>query len=268
MSALAGEASGAKGADGLHLSDFAGIAVAMAGMGGLMYVLATKPSWLGRLVPAFLKNAVRGEQTVIAGLAFCFLMATLAGMAGLSQAYGAFMAGLIIGNTANKHEFEDSIKPVFNILMMVFFLSIGLLIDVSFLQEKFWRVLAVLFLVMVSKTVVNIWVLRFLGLSRRNAFVMGAVLGQVGEFSFVLAALGLSVQAILPDAYKYVVTIIALSLVVTPLWLYALRRLRLLRHNYNHRHPMRRAGDRSHNKRDDKKDGYHHETQTKAASQQ
>jgi CPA2 family monovalent cation:H+ antiporter-2 len=58
--------------------------------------------------------------------------------------------------------------------------------------------------------------------------VTGAVLGQVGEFSFILAAMGLSAHTINEDSYKYVVAIISLSLLVTPIWLYAVKRFKTL----------------------------------------
>ena len=113
--------------------------------------------------------------------------------------------------------------------MMVFFLSIGLLIDLDFLIERLWQVLALMGIAMTLKTVLNITLLKRLGFSHRHSLVIGASLGQIGEFSFVLAALGLATGAILPEGYKYVVSIIALSLVITPLWLYGIRRMHLLK---------------------------------------
>jgi predicted Kef-type K+ transport protein len=72
---------------------------------------------------------------------------------------------------------------------------------------------------MLLKTVFTTFVLERLGLSHRHALLIGVALGQLGEFSFVLAALGLSIGAINQDEYKTLVAIIALSLVITPLWM-------------------------------------------------
>ena len=108
---------------------------------------------------------------------------------------------------------------------MVFFLSVGLLIDFRFLIDHIWEVLLLLAVAMTLKTVVNIGALHFLGLSWRHAVVCGATLGQIGEFSFVLAALGLAAGSIGPEAHKMVVLVIALSLMATPLWMMAVRRL-------------------------------------------
>ncbi|MCM2344964.1 MAG: cation:proton antiporter, partial [Alphaproteobacteria bacterium] len=99
----------------------------------------------------------------------------------------------------------------------------------SFVIEHWFSISLVLFALLFIKTIFNISILRWLGLSRRHAIMIGASLGQAGEFSFVLAALGLSSAVILPETYKYIVAIIALSLILTPLWTYTMRRMDLLR---------------------------------------
>ncbi len=215
---------GAMGGGGFDLMELPKIVLAIGFMAALIMVLSRKPKWFLKLTDMILMES----QTAVTALALCFSAAAFAGYLGLSAAYGAFLAGLIIGNTAKRSTYEENITPIFEVLMMVFFLSIGLLIDLDFLIEKFWRVLALLAIAMGLKTIVNILVLKWLGFSRRNSFVIGAVLGQIGEFSFVLAALGLATGAILPEGYKYVVSIIALSLIITPVWLYGVRRLNLM----------------------------------------
>jgi CPA2 family monovalent cation:H+ antiporter-2 len=113
-------------------------------------------------------------------------------------------------------------------MIMIFFLSIGLLIDLQFLKDHFLTVILLLFLTMLIKTIVNISVLRWLGMDKNEAYVTGAVLGQVGEFSFILAAMGLAAGTIGDEGYKYVVAIISLSLLVTPIWLYAVKQLKIM----------------------------------------
>ncbi len=228
---------GAMGGHGFDVMEIPRIVLAIGFMSGLIIILNRKPHWFARMVGMIPLES----QTAVTALAMCFSAAALAGFFGLSAAYGAFLAGLVIGNTAKRSAYEDNIKPIFEVLMMVFFLSIGLLIDLDFLVEKLWRVLALLGIAMTLKTVVNITILKWLGLSRRNSIVIGAALGQIGEFSFVLAALGLTTGAIMPDGYKYVVSIIALSLVITPLWLYGIRRMNLLRRRRTRRTGKRRV---------------------------
>lgn len=217
---------GGLGGEGFHPIELFKIILAVGFMGVLIMALNSRPEFFTRLAG---RIPTHSQRTIVA-LAFCFSAAALAGTFGISAGYGAFLAGLVIGNTTDHDLFEKQIQPIFDVLMMVFFLSIGLLIDLGFIADKFWSILFLLALTMVMKTVVNIKILRFLGLSRRNAIVMGATLGQIGEFSFILAGLGLASSTIADSGYNYVISIIALSLILTPVWLYAVRRMNLIRH--------------------------------------
>ena len=196
------------------------------------------------LIPSWIKAQFKGgnDQTlVLKALTVCFAGAALSGILGLSASYGAFVAGLLIGSTPHSHKYEDRARPLFDILMMVFFLSVGLLIDLRYLVDNWGSILLMLLVVMILKTFVNIAVLRRMGMSRRHALHVGTALAQIGEFSFVLAALGLSTGAIQDDGHKFVVTLIALSLIFTPVWLHAARRTILLRRWWRHRHLNKKA---------------------------
>lgn len=216
--------------EGFNYGGLVRLGVAMLLMVGVIWAFTKKPKILKKIWPLFekLHSTTMKGQTALTGLALCFTAAALAGIYGLSAAYGAFLAGLIVGNTVDHKKLESHTKPIFDVMIMVFFLSIGLLIDLQFLKENWAVVLLLLFLTMLIKTIVNISVLRWLGMERKEAYVTGAVLGQVGEFSFILAAMGLSAHTIQEESYKYVVAIISLSLLVTPLWLYLVKRFKLL----------------------------------------
>lgn len=165
------------------------------------------------------KSAMKGQATLTA-IAICFAASAVAGLLGVSPAYGAFLAGTTLGNTATREELKDSAEPLFDITIMVFFLSIGLLIDLEFLMDNWLATISLLFLTMLLKTVFNVAILRYLGMGKAEAYQVGSVLAQVGEFSFVLASMGLIAGTIGGDGHKYVVAIISLSLLATPLWLY------------------------------------------------
>nr|MDJ0971445.1 cation:proton antiporter [Kiloniellales bacterium] len=165
------------------------------------------------------------DLTPLAGLAFCFGASTISGLLGLSAAYGAFLAGLVIGNsTARKGMLRHS-QPIQAILLMVFFLSIGLLIDLRFVWDNLTTFLVIIFFVAVLKTALNIGLLRALGEPWPRAYLSGVLLAQMGEFSFILAALGQSVGAISWENHRFLVSITALSLVIAPFWLTLARRL-------------------------------------------
>ena len=165
------------------------------------------------------------DLTPLAALAPCFAAATVSGLLGLSAAYGAFLAGLLVGSSTERQVIIAATRPIQAVLLMVFFLSIGLLIDLAYIWENLASVIVLLFIVTLGKTVMNVGVLRLLGEPWPRAFLVGVVLGQVGEFSFVLAALGLGNGLIESGGHRLVVTVIALSLMISPLWLDAARRL-------------------------------------------
>ncbi len=165
------------------------------------------------------------DLTPLAGLGFCFGAAALSGLLGLSAAYGAFLAGLVIGNSTSRRVMIHHTAPIQAILLMVFFLSIGLLIDFDFILANLGTVLLIVAFVAILKTGLNILVLGLLGQPWPRAILAGALLAQLGEFSFVLAALGLDANAIADETYRLIVAVTVLSLLGSPFWLETARRL-------------------------------------------
>ncbi len=165
------------------------------------------------------------DLTPLAGLAFCFGAAALSGLIGLSAAYGAFLAGLVIGNSTSRRAMIHHMLPIQSVLLMVFFLSIGLLLDFDYIWDNIWTVILIVTFVAVFKTALNIVLIRALGETWPRAFLAGSLLAQLGEFSFVLAALGLSAGAIGDPGYRLIVAVTVLSLLGSPFWLETARRL-------------------------------------------
>jgi CPA2 family monovalent cation:H+ antiporter-2 len=161
----------------------------------------------------------------LAGLAFCFGAAAVTGLLGLSVAYGAFLAGLVVGNSTARRVMIRYTAPIQSVLLMVFFLSIGLLIDLTYIWDNIWTVALILLFITVFKTALNVTVIRLLGETWPRAFLSGVLLAQIGEFSFILAALGLSVVAVSLKKQRLIVAVTVLSLVLGPLWLESARRL-------------------------------------------
>lgn len=220
----------------IEMEDIARIVFAMAFMVVIIGALGGKDMGPLKFSKIKVPTIPDSGQNVVVALTICFTAAALSGAIGLSASYGAFLAGLAIGSTHKKETYEEEIRPIFDLLMMIFFLSVGIMIDFKFIIEHITSIALVLFALLFLKTIFNITILRMQGLSRRHAIMLGASLGQAGEFSFVLAALGLSSAAILPEGYKYVVAIIALSLILTPVWTLAMRRMDLLRRGRMYRH--------------------------------
>jgi CPA2 family monovalent cation:H+ antiporter-2 len=215
------------------------VAGAMAGEGHFTYIVAIKVAASIALLAALIwylsrrqrvglpiQRLMRGKTDVIplAALAFCFAAAAVSGSIGLSAAYGAFLAGLLLGNSAVRAVTLRATLPIQSVLMVVFFLSIGLLLDLRYVWQELPTVLALLVSVVVVKTVSNVACLRLLGEPWERAFPAGLVMGQIGEFSFVLAAIGAGGGLLSPDDYRLAIAVIALSLLASPLWLISVRR--------------------------------------------
>lgn len=165
------------------------------------------------------------ELGPLAALAWCFGAATLSGLMDLSPAYGAFLAGVVIGNSPQRETVLKHAAPVQAVLLMVFFLSIGLLLDFKFIWKHLGQVLTLLLMVTLFKTMLNVAALRLLGQDWRNAAFAGVALAQIGEFSFLLAEVGKAGRLITGAETKLVVAVTVLSLVLSPFWLFTMRRL-------------------------------------------
>jgi CPA2 family monovalent cation:H+ antiporter-2 len=184
----------------------------------------------GRKVGLPFGRIVEGHQDLkpLTALAFCFGCAALSGLLGLSAAYGAFIAGLVIGNSRQRHAMLDATRPIQSVLMMVFFLSVGLLIDLDYIWANLGVVLLVFFVVAVFKTALNVGFLGLIGQPWHHAFVAGICLAQIGEFSFLLSVVGADAGVISREDHRLVVAVTALSLALSPLWVVTGRRFRVL----------------------------------------
>ena len=164
------------------------------------------------------------DLSPLTGLVYCFGSGALFGLIGLTPAYGAFLAGLVIGRSNQREPMKLAVRPVQSILVMVFFLSIGLLIDLKFIVDNVGTVLVLLLIVTLFKTALNIGILRVLGETWQRATIQGLTLSQLGEFSFLLATAGLSAGTMGSDESRLVIAVTVLSLAISPLWLASARR--------------------------------------------
>lgn len=175
-----------------------------------------------------LTQIISGEKdlTPLASLGFCFAAAAVSGLIGLSAAYGAFLAGLVLGNTHERIVLLETTKPIQSTLLMVFFLSIGLLLDLNFIIEHWIMVTVLLFVITIGKTAINIIILHLSRVPRTQSFLVGVVLSQLGEFAFLLATVGYQSGIIDERGQKLIVAMAVLSLAFSPLWLATARRLK------------------------------------------
>ena len=175
------------------------------------------------------------EIGTLGSLAFCFALATAAGLFGMSPAFGAFLGGLIVGNSGQRQALHENAEPVQAVLLMVFFLSIGLLINLRFLFDNIALVLSIWLFVTVFKTGLNVLVLRLQGETMQSAFLASLAIGQLGEFTFVLAGPAVNAAVIDEEIYRLIVAVTVLSLMTSPIFVDLSRRLshRSVRHAGN-----------------------------------
>lgn len=165
------------------------------------------------------------ELQVFAALTVCLGLALLTGLFGLSSALGAFIAGMLVSAAQQTDWVHRALDPFRVVGVGAFFLSIGLLIDVTFLFGNLWILLGLVALAFGSNTAINGVILKALGLNRGEALYGGALLAPIGEFSFVLMALGFNNGAISELGYQMGLCTIALTLLLSPMWFGAMSAL-------------------------------------------
>lgn len=173
---------------------------------------------------------VRGdhELQVFAALLICFGMAFFSGWLQLSAALGAFIGGMVVASARETDWIQRALEPLHVIFVAIFFVSVGMLIDVRFVVEHVTQILSLVAGVLLTNTFINAGILRLLGSDWRDSLYAGSLLSQIGEFSFVLAAVGLQAGIVSQDAYQITIAVIAISLLASPVWIGLMRRLLLL----------------------------------------
>ena len=135
----------------------------------------------------------------------------------VSLALGAFLAGLVISESDLSHQAAAEALPLRDAFAVLFFVSVGMLFDPSFLIESPWMILAILGIIVVIKPLVCMVIVMGYGFPTRMALTVGAARGQIGEFSFILAGMGITLN-IFPEAdYNLILAGAILSITINPL---------------------------------------------------
>lgn len=143
--------------------------------------------------------------------------AALTGAAGLSMALGAFLAGLLLAETEFRHEIEVNVVPFKGLLLGVFFVSVGMVIDVRIVVANALPVLAAVFALIAVKALVIVLLCRAFGLSRAVSLETGLLLGQAGEFAFIVLGLANRMNLVEPSVVAFMLIVASVSMLVTPL---------------------------------------------------
>ena len=154
------------------------------------------------------------EVLVIGALVICFGAAYLTSLVGLSLALGSFVAGMVIASTDESHQISKTIDPFREVFSSIFFISVGLMLDVKMVNLPLYVSIALV--VLLVKGLIVAGVSLSLGNSLRVSMMAGMALAQIGEFSFVLAESGLKNSVISHDVFQAMLVIIVVTMMVTP----------------------------------------------------
>ncbi|OYU43249.1 MAG: potassium transporter, partial [Burkholderiales bacterium PBB4] len=160
----------------------------------------------------------KSDELFVLNLLFITLgLAWLTELAGLSLALGAFIAGMLISETEFKHQVETDIRPFHDVLLGLFFISIGMLLDWRLVLERWPLVLLLVIVPILFKTVVVTGLSRLLGASTGVSLRAGLYLAQAGEFGFVLLTLAQKNSLVPPELLNPILASMVLSMLATPL---------------------------------------------------
>lgn len=171
------------------------------------------------LIPLFLKKMrklMSDETLLIVSLALCFGMVYVAASVGFSSAFGAFVMGSILSETIESEHIEKLVSPVKDLFGAIFFVSVGMMVDPSMIVEYRYPILAIVFAVLLGQTIFGTFGVLLSGQSLKIAMQSGFSLTQIGEFAFIIASLGVSLDVTSHFLYPIVVAVSVITTFTTP----------------------------------------------------
>ena len=180
--------------------------------------LMRRPNWR---FPLALKQSL--DKKIMLGLLLCFSAAALTAEIGLSAPFGAFLAGMVLHASDQAEWVEDHLRSLYVVFVAIFFMSVGMLVSLDFVYANMGVLAMITLAVFLLNSGINAVILRLLGETWTMALLTGGLLSQIGEFSFLLASMGLGLGLLTQDGHQMVMAVIALSLMLSPLWMLAVR---------------------------------------------
>ncbi len=170
-------------------------------------------------IPALLRQVrslVNNEVLLIVSLGLCCAMAVFSTKVGFSSAFGAFIMGSILAETVEAERIEKLVEPVKNLFGAIFFVSVGMLVDPKILVAYALPITALVLTILVGQAVLGTFSFMLGGESLKSAMRCGFSMAQIGEFSFIIASLGLSLGVISDFLYPVVVAVSVITTFLTP----------------------------------------------------
>lgn len=171
------------------------------------------------LIPIFLKRSRRwmgSETLLIVSLAMCFGMVVLAAKVGFSPAFGAFIMGSILAETVEAESIGKLVAPVKDLFGAIFFVSVGMMVDPAMIVEYAWPIVAITLSILLGQTIFGTGGVILAGQPLKVAMQCGFSLTQIGEFAFIIASLGVSLNVTSDFLYPIVVAVSVITTFFTP----------------------------------------------------
>ncbi len=163
-----------------------------------------------------LKPLMNDETLLITSLALCFGMVVAASEAGFSAAFGAFVMGSILAETVEAEQIEHLVAPVKNLFGAIFFVSVGMMVDVNLIIEYIVPIISIIAAVILGQTILSTFGFLLSGQSLKTSMQCSFSLTQIGEFAFILATLGTSLHVTSDYLYPIVVAVSVFTTFTTP----------------------------------------------------
>ena len=170
-------------------------------------------------VPLFLKHVrklINNEVLLVVSLGLCCAMAVFSTKVGFSSAFGAFIMGSILAETIEAEKIEKLVEPVKNLFGAIFFVSVGMLVDPKILVDYAGPIALLVLTILVGQAIFGTFSFMLGGESLKSAMRCGFSMAQIGEFSFIIASLGLSLGVISDFLYPVVVAVSVTTTFLTP----------------------------------------------------
>ena len=171
------------------------------------------------LVPWFLRSVrklINSETLLIVALGLCCFMAVLSTKVGFSSAFGAFVMGSILAETIEAERIAKLVEPVKNLFGAIFFVSVGMLVAPDVIVSYAVPIVALVITILIGQAVFGTVAFMLGGQSLKSAMRCGFSMAQIGEFSFIIASLGLSLGVIGKFLYPVVVAVSVITTFLTP----------------------------------------------------
>ena len=171
------------------------------------------------LIPTLLKKIkkyLNSETLLLVAMGLCFLMVVLATKAGFSSALGAFIMGSILAETIELENIEKVIQPIKDFFGAIFFVSVGMMVDPQVLFDNFSTVIIIAAASIVGKMIFSTTGVRLAGESMKTAVQSGFSLAQMGEFSFIIASMGMNLGVTSASIYPIVIAVSVITTFTTP----------------------------------------------------